>query len=288
MGRNEIVFVAAIVVAGGLLLASGRIFVIGLAAALASFIVLWLASLALRDASIVDIFWGPACAGVGWLYHVLSSPRHGLGLLVCVLATLWGARLAAHIAVRNAGTGEDYRYRQWRERSGPAFWWVSLFKVFLLQAVVLWIVSSPLELAQRSGGVVGSASPWLIAAGVLLWLFGFVFEVVADWQLLAFKRDPANRGRVLSTGLWGLSRHPNYFGEAVLWWGIGAIAISVGGPAALAGPAVLTFTLVRISGVAMLDRELVERRRGYAEYISSTPAFVPIPRGLRSRREHGA
>jgi steroid 5-alpha reductase family enzyme len=285
VGRNEAIFVGAIVVAGGLLLAGGRIFAVGLIAALASFIVLWLASLALRDASIVDIFWGPACAGLGWLYHLLATPRQGIGLLVCALTTMWGVRLAAHIAARNAGSGEDYRYRQWRERSGPAFWWVSLFKVFLLQAVVLWVVSSPLELAQRSGGG-GPVSRWLIAAGVLLWLFGFAFEAVSDWQLLAFARDPANRGRVLDSGPWGLSRHPNYFGEAVLWWGIGVIAMSVAGPLALAGPAVLTFTLVKISGVAMLDRELVERRQGYSEYIESTPAFVPIPRALRRRRRH--
>jgi len=274
VGRNEIVFSVSVLAAGVVLLASDRAFLAGLAVALAAFSALWLVSLALRNASIVDIFWGPGFVLLGWLYHLLSSPRTGLGLLVCVLVTVWGLRLAGHIAVRNAGGGEDFRYRQWRERSGPAFWWVSLFKVFLLQAVVLWVVSSPLLLAQRSGA--GFGGRWLILIGLALWAIGFVVEAVSDWQLLAFKRDPANRGRVLDTGLWGRSRHPNYFGEAVLWWGIGLIAAAAAGPLALIGPALLSFTLLRISGVAMLDRELVTRRPGYAEYIARTPAFLPF------------
>ena len=281
MGRNEAVFSAGIVVAGILLLASEPLYLVGLAVALAAFTALWLASLALRDASIVDIFWGPGFVLMGWLYHLVSSPRTGLGLVVCVLVTAWGVRLAGHIAVRNAGGGEDYRYRQWRERSGAAFWWVSLPKVFLLQAVVLWVVSSPLLLAQRP--LTGAGWGWLIPAGLVLWAIGFFFETVADWQLLAFRRDPASRGRVLDRGLWRSSRHPNYFGEAVLWWGIGLIAAAAGGPLALVGPALLTFTLVKISGVAMLDRELVARRPGYAEYIARTPSFLPF-RIARRRR----
>ena len=281
MGRNEVVFVVSVVAAGIVLLLSDRAFLIGVAVALAAFSTLWLASLLLRDASIVDIFWGPGFVLVGWVYHLMSSPRTGLGLLVCILVTAWGLRLAGHIAVRNAGAGEDYRYRQWRERSGAAFWWVSLFKVFLLQAVVLWVVSSPLLLAQRP--LTGAGWGWLIPAGLVLWAVGFFFEAVSDWQLLAFRRDPASRGRVLDRGLWRSSRHPNYFGEAVLWWGIGLIAAAAGGPLALVGPALLTFTLVKISGVAMLDRELVARRPGYAEYIASTPSFLPF-RIARRRR----
>ena len=281
MGRNEAVFSAGIVVAGILLLASEPLYLVGLAVALAAFTALWLASLALRDASIVDIFWGPGFVLMGWLYHLVSSPRTGLGLLACALVTAWGVRLAVHLAVRNAGAGEDYRYRQWRERSGAAFWWVSLPKVFLLQAVVLWVVSSPLLLAQRP--LTGAGWGWLIPAGLVLWAIGFFFETVADWQLLAFRRDPASRGRVLDRGLWRSSRHPNYFGEAVLWWGIGLIAAAAGGPLALVGPALLTFTLVKISGVAMLDRALVARRPGYAEYIARTPSFLPF-RIARRRR----
>jgi steroid 5-alpha reductase family enzyme len=146
---------------------------------------------------------------------------------------------------------------------------------------VLWVVSSPLLLAQRPGA--GFGGRWLVGVGLLLWMVGFFFEVVSDWQLLAFTRDPASRGRVLDRGLWRLSRHPNYFGEAALWWGIGLIAASAGGPLALIGPALLTFTLVKISGVAMLDRELVTRRPGYAEYVARTPAFLPFRIALRRR-----
>jgi steroid 5-alpha reductase family enzyme len=121
----------------------------------------------------------------------------------------------------------------------------------------------------------------LDVAGLALWTFGFAFEAVADWQLSRFKRDPSNRGRVLDAGLWGLSRHPNYFGEAVLWWGIGLIGCAGGGFVALVAPALLTFLLLKISGVAMLDRGMVNRKAGYADYMQNTSAFVPVPRRWR-------
>ena len=271
MKRDEIIFSAALVVGCTVLTFSGLPFGIGLAVSCAAFSLLWLLSLALRNASIVDVFWGPGFVLVGWVYFAVAEQHTGVGLLVCVLVTIWGFRLAAHIGLRNAGRGEDFRYRQWRENSGRAFWWVSFLKVFMLQALVLWVVSSPLLVAQS-----GKLEGWkilILAAGLVLWISGFGFEALADWQLMLFKADPANRGRVLDSGLWGLSRHPNYFGEAVLWWGIGLIALSVGGALALLGPVVLTFTLVRVSGVALLDRELVDRRPGYDRYIRSTPAL---------------
>ncbi len=146
---------------------------------------------------------------------------------------------------------------------------------------MLWIVSSPLLLAWRDSGNTGVTL--LDVIGIGLWIFGFVFESVADLQLALFKRDPANKGSIMNTGLWSLSRHPNYFGEAVLWWGIGIVALSAGGWLALIGPALITFSLVRVSGVAMLDAGLVERRPGYAEYIRTTPAFLPLP---RPRKNH--
>jgi steroid 5-alpha reductase family enzyme len=280
MGRNELVFAVALVAASVVLLTGGQPFRIGLAAAVAGFTVVWLVSLALRNASIVDIIWGAGLAVVAWLYlAVAPGEPTARGLLGCLLVTVWGLRLALDIGFRNAGHGEDFRYRTWREQAGPSFWWVSYFKVFLLQAVVLWVVATPLLLAQlgRSG------LTWLDLLGAALWAVGLGFEAIADWQLMAFKRDPANRGRVLQTGLWRLSRHPNYFGEAVLWWGIGLIGVAGGGPLALISPLLLTFLLLKISGVAMLDRALVERRPGYAEYVASTSAFLPLPRpGRRS------
>jgi steroid 5-alpha reductase family enzyme len=274
MTRDHAVFVIALIASAALLLTSGLPFLGGLGVAVASFVLLWLLSLALRNASIVDVFWGPGFVVVG-IFYLLTAPTGAQtrGLLVVVLTTVWALRLALHIGLRNAGAGEDFRYREWREQSGRSFWWVSLFKVFLLQAVVLWIVSSPLLLAQLGG----SAARLSLLDGIAVAVFiaGFLIETVADRQLRRFTSDPANRGRVLSSGLWARSRHPNYFGEAVLWWGLGLLALPTGGWLALIGPAVITFSLMRVSGVTLLDEALVERRPGYAEYVRTTPAFFP-------------
>lgn len=280
MGRNEVVFVIGLVAGTALLLTSNLPFSIGLVSSVAMFTLLWLVSLPLRNSSIVDIFWGPGFVVLAWLYlSIASGPPTARGIVACVLVSIWGLRLGGHIALRNAGHGEDFRYQAWRDQAGRSFWWKSYFKVFLLQGITLWVVSAPLLLAQT--GEVPETLTILDGIGITLWLIGFSFESVADWQLLRFKRNPANRGRVLDSGLWSLSRHPNYFGEAVLWWGIGLIALSSGGLLALFGPALLTFLLVKISGVAMLDKALVERRPGYAEYVRTVPAFLPT---LRTRR----
>jgi steroid 5-alpha reductase family enzyme len=269
-----VLFAAATVVCLAVFVATGQPPLGGLAVAVAAFAALWVVSLVLRNASIVDVAWGPGFLVLGLFYLLTEAdgptPR---GLLVVALTAVWALRLALHIAIRNAGAGEDFRYRSWREQAGASFWWVSFFKVFLLQAVLLWIVSSPLALAQPGGP--GSALTAVDALGLALFLFGFLFEAVADWQLARFKGDPANRGRVMRSGLWSRSRHPNYFGESVLWWGIGLLAVPSGGPLALLGPLMITFLLLRISGVALLDAALVERRPGYAEYMDSTPAFFP-------------
>jgi steroid 5-alpha reductase family enzyme len=289
MGRNELVFVIGLLLGAALMIASGLPFGIGLVASVTLFTLLWLVSLPLRNASIVDIFWGPGFVVMAWLYLLSADGEPtARGLLTGALVTVWGARLGGHIALRNAGHGEDFRYRAWRDQAGGRFWWTSYFKVFLLQALTLWVISSPLPLAQLGGA--GRALNLLDALGVLLWVVGFTFEAVADWQLLRFKRDPANRGRVLDSGLWSLSRHPNYFGEALLWWGIGLIALSSGSALALYGPLLLTFLLLKISGVALLDKALVERRPGYADYVREVPAFVPSPfrRRRRGRLAEGA
>ncbi|HSL19284.1 MAG TPA: DUF1295 domain-containing protein [Methylomirabilota bacterium] len=278
--RNALVFVAALVVIGPLLVAGPHPILPGLAAAVAAFTGLWLLSLALGRADIVDVAWGPGFVLVGAVgLAVVPGAPTSRGLLVLALVALWAARLALHIGTRNAGAGEDFRYRKWREEAGGSFWWVSYLRIFLLQALTLWVVSSPVVLAQVPGPRLGLRAADL--AGLALFAAGFLWEAVADRQLTRFKADPANRGEVLRSGLWGLSRHPNYFGEAVLWWGIGLLALPSGGLLALAGPAVLTFALLRVSGVAMLDAALVERKPGYADYIRSTPAFFPRPRRLR-------
>jgi len=274
MNRIAAIFVVATIAAGSLLLADQRPFAGGLAVAGIAFVLLWAVSLVLRNAGIVDVFWGPGFVIVGGFYLATATVDPGpRAWLVFALTTLWASRLALHIGFRNAKTGEDFRYRAWREESGRSFWWVSLFKVFLLQAVVLWIVSSPLLLA-HSLGPQGGLSLFDLA-GLALFLVGFVWEVVSDWQLARFKSDPANKGRILETGLWARSRHPNYFGETVLWWGLGLLALPTGGWLAFVGPAMITFLLMKVSGVAMLDAALVDRRPGYEEYIRSTPAFFP-------------
>ena len=282
MDRNTLVFVASALAATGLLLTSGHGFAGGLVVAAAAFTALWLVSLLLRDASIVDIFWGSGFILVGAYYAMTVSGAPSLrGLLVLGLVTVWALRLALHIGFRNAGAGEDFRYRKWREEAGASFWWISLLKVFLLQAVVLWIVSSPLLLAQLGGW---DSVSMLDVLGIALWVFGFLFETVADWQLQRFKKDPASSGQVMRSGLWSVSRHPNYFGEAVLWWGLALLAVPGGGWLSFVGPLMITFLLLKVSGVAMLDTAMVKRRPGYANYIATTPAFLPSLRLLRIKR----
>ena len=280
MNWNKVIFVVATVVGAVLLVVRDEPFLSGLGVAVGAMTALWLLSLALRNASIVDIFWGPGFVVLTGAYLLIVGEPSLRGALVAALVTVWAVRLALHIGVRNAGHGEDFRYQKWRQEAGGSFWWRSYFTVFLLQGVVLWVVSSPLLLAHgRPEAALGLLD--LLAIGI--WLVGFVFEVVADWQLSRFKASSENRGTVLRSGLWGLSRHPNYFGEALLWWGIGLLAVPAGGCVALYGPALITFLLIRISGVAMLDSALVERKPGYADYIATTPAFVPVPRALRPR-----
>lgn len=247
---------------------------------LALFFLLWLLSLRLKDASIVDLAWGPAflvAAGASFVTAGGWLPRRAL---VLALVAVWAVRLAAHLAARNLGHGEDARYRRWREQHGPRWWWRSLFQVFLLQAGVAWAVSWPLHVAQSAAAPAGWT--WWDAAGVVVFGIGFAFEAVADEQLRRFRRRPDSRGRVLDTGLWRYSRHPNYFGEAVLWWGLFLFAAAVpGGWMTAASPALMTWLLLRVSGVTLLEQGLRQSRPGYADYEARTSAFVPWrPRGF--------
>lgn len=247
----------------------------GLLALLLLFTILWLVSLRLANASIVDMWWGPAFVVALGAYLGFSLPAHPRAWLVLGATVVWAGRLAWHIGRRNVGHGEDPRYRAWREQHGPAWWWRSYLQVFLLQAVVAWIVSWPLSFAVRDPGAF--PTPW-DSVGALVFLAGWLFEAVADRQLASFKRDPANRGRVMDRGLWRYSRHPNYFGESVLWWGLGIIGAGTpGGLAGLVGPLLMTWLLLRVSGVTMLERGLVNSKPGYEAYIARTSAFVPWP-----------
>ena len=237
---------------------------------------LWLLSLRLRDASLADIAWGPGfllVTLVAWLGSEGAEPRR---LLVLVLVATWAIRLATYLLLRNWGRGEDPRYAKWRREAGPSFGWRSYFKVFLLQGTILLIVALPLAAAVAAPHP-SSLTAW-DALGLTLWLLGMYFEVVGDAQLMHFKRQPEHRGQLLTTGLWRYTRHPNYFGEAVLWWGYGAIACAVpGGSWLLFSPLLMTFLLLKVSGVAMLERSMKSEKPGYAAYLRRTNAFLPGP-----------
>ncbi len=248
-----------------------------LAVTAAVFFLLWLLSLRLRDASIVDSWWGPGFALIALVTFLLTPggarPRR---VLVLALTATWGLRLGAHIFARNHGTPEDPRYQAMRRSWGDRFPFASLFTVFVLQALILWVVSAPVQVAQGSAAP-ESLGPW-DAAGVLAWAIGFFFETVGDAQLARFRADPANAGRVMDHGLWRYTRHPNYFGDACVWWGLWLIACAVpGGWLTVFSPLVMTFLLRRVSGVPMLERGMAKRRPGYDEYVRRTSPFLPWP-----------
>jgi steroid 5-alpha reductase family enzyme len=204
-----------------------------------------------------------------------SAARRNARGLRAVPGGLWGARLSGYIAWRNAGEGEDHRYQAIRARNEPHFRWKSLYLVFGLQGVLAWIVSAPLLAA------IASPAPyrWLDAAGVALFVLGFLFEAIADLQLTRFRADPANRGRVLDRGLWRYTRHPNYFGEFCIWWGFYLMALAAGGAWTIVSPALMTILLLRVSGVALLEKDIGERRPAYRDYVAHTSAFFPwLPR----------
>ncbi len=191
------------------------------------------------------------------------------------MTTAWGLRLAVYIGLRNSGHGEDRRYAAMRSRRPGYFWIWSLFGVFLLQGLLAMIVSLPLQsLAVSDNGAIGI----VCLAGVGIFLFGLGFETIGDAQLSAFRRDPASRGEVMDAGLWRYTRHPNYFGDAVVWWGLWLVAVGAGaGLWTALGPALMTFLLLRVSGVAMLESDIAGRRPGYVAYVERTSAFFPKP-----------
>jgi steroid 5-alpha reductase family enzyme len=246
-------------------------------AILAYVVGVWALSLSIRNASIMDIFWGPGFL-LAALAYLVASPDGDSGrqTLVVTLVAIWSLRLAAHIFVRNSGQGEDPRYRKWREEDPETFWYRSLYRVFLLQGGLLWVISAPLLLAINSDEPNGTTL--LDTLGFAVWLTGFVFEAVGDYQLVVFKSEPGSKGKVMDQGLWKYTRHPNYFGEATLWWGYFIIALSVPwGWVTIFSPIIMTYLLVNVSGAALLERGLKKGRSGYDDYVRRTSGFVPMP-----------
>jgi len=248
-------------------------FLLGLAALLGLGLAGWLVSLKKRDVSIVDSLWSLMFLLVALVYFLASGPRGGMALAVLGMTALWAIRLAAHITWRNWGEGEDRRYQAIRERNQPGFEYKSLYLVFWLQGALAWVISLPL-LAAIVGDTTWGALAWL---GLLVWAVGLFFEAVGDWQLARFKGNPDNRGEVLDTGLWRYTRHPNYFGNALIWWGFFLIAASAGGWWTVISPLLMTLLLLKVSGVALLEQDIGERRPGYREYVARTNAFIPGP-----------
>jgi len=241
-------------------------------------ILIWIASLILKDSSIVDIFWGAGFVLAAWTAFALT-PNGFLGrkLLLTILVTIWGLRLSLYILLRNWGKGEDFRYVKWRQENGARWWWYSFFKVFLLQGALMWIISIPLLAAQYRS--LPDRLIWLDWLAVIVWVIGFVFEAGGDLQLARFKAKPDNKGKVMRSGFWRYTRHPNYFGDATQWWAYYLFALAAGGFWTVFSPVIMTGLLVRVSGVALLESTLKETKPGYRDYVESTSAFVPwLPR----------
>ncbi|MEE4297438.1 MAG: DUF1295 domain-containing protein [Wenzhouxiangella sp.] len=245
------------------------------AAAIAIFATLgWLLSLRLNNVSIVDSMWSLMFLLAASSYLLSVDEVGPRGLLLLTLVAAWAIRLSAYITWRNWGEGEDFRYQAIRANHQPGFALKSLYIVFGLQGLLALIISLPLFAAIQGDAPLGV----LDLLGVALWLIGFVFEAGGDWQLARFKADPDNRGKVLDRGLWALTRHPNYFGDFCIWWGFFLMALSAGGWWTLISPLLMSFMLLKVSGVALLEKDIGHRRPEYARYVRETNAFFPGPR----------
>jgi steroid 5-alpha reductase family enzyme len=245
-----------------------------LSAVAAMMFVGWIVSLIYRNVTIVDSLWGLGFVLIAWLTFSMSNGYWGRNLLIALLVTLWGLRLSLYLSWRNWGKGEDPRYGNWRQKAGDRFRLVSLFKVFILQALFLWVISIGLQIGQLAPQP--DTLTWLDGLGIFVWAIGFMFEATGDWQLARFKSDPVNKGRVMDRGLWAYTRHPNYFGEFLVWWGIFLITLSTPNSWwTILSPIIVTAVLLKMTGIPLTEKGLIENRPGYSEYIRRTSAFVP-------------
>ncbi len=233
----------------------------------------WLLSLRLGNVSIVDSMWSLFFLLIAVSFAWMQASVEARGILILTLVAIWALRLSGYITWRNWGHEEDSRYQEIRARNEPNFAVKSLYLIFGFQGLLALVISLPLLVAIRSSTPFG----WLDYAGILLWTVGMIFEAGGDWQLARFKANPDNRGKVLDSGLWSLTRHPNYFGDFCVWWGFFLIALSAGGWWTLISPLVMSFMLLKVSGVALLEKDIGKRRPEYAQYIKRTNAFFPGP-----------
>ncbi len=233
----------------------------------------WLVSLWKRDVSIVDSVWSIFFLAAAATFAIALPETGPRTTMLLTLLAFWAIRLCAHVTWRNWGHAEDSRYQTIRRNNEPNFAWKSLYLIFFLQAVLAWIISAPLLPALASPAPL----QWSDYLGITLMLFGLGFESLADWQLAEFKANPENKGKVMGYGLWRCTRHPNYFGEFCVWWGFFLLAIASGAWTVIISPLVISFLLLKVSGVPMLEKDIVQRRPSYRDYAARTNAFFPGP-----------
>ncbi|NVO11768.1 MAG: DUF1295 domain-containing protein [Bacteroidales bacterium] len=235
---------------------------------------LWVISIFLKNASIVDLFWGFGFVVTTIFYFFKTDGFETRKILLLILVAIWGLRLSIYLAWRNIGKGEDFRYAQFRKNYGEhRYWWISFFQTFLLQGVLMWLISAPLLGAQYYSTNKGLGI--LDFIGITIWLIGISFETGGDFQLAKFKVNPENKGKVLNTGFWRYTRHPNYFGDSAVWWGYGLICLAAGSYLPVLGSILMTALIIKVSGVILLEKSLKETKPQYKEYIEKTSAFIP-------------
>lgn len=253
-----------------------QVYLLALAPIICVGVVAWAVSVAIRNVAFVDSLWSLFFLIAAIVFAASAWPLGARGLLVTVLVAIWALRLSIYITARNWGEPEDHRYQKIRENNEPGFAFKSLYIVFGLQGVLAWFIAMPLVPAIMSPGGIGAIE--IIATA--LWLVGFVFEAGGDYQLARFKRDASNKGRVLRSGLWRYTRHPNYFGDFCIWWAFYLFAFAAGGWWTVLSPVLMSLLLLKVSGVALLEKTITERRPEYAEYVRRTNAFFPgAPKG---------
>ncbi|MEQ8479898.1 MAG: DUF1295 domain-containing protein [Hoeflea sp.] len=254
--------------------------VTSLVVTLMAFTAIWLIHVPLEDAGIIDYYWGPGFAVIGWSGLAFGAEISGVKIALLAAITLWAARLAGQLILRHKlMNGEDARYLKMRRSGGPQWWWRSLYKVFLLQAVILWLVAGPVH------AIVMAPSSAVLSivglAGIALFMIGLAIETAADWQLYRHRKNGHGNARTLASGLWAYSRHPNYLGEITLWFGLGLAGFDLSGAWwALAGPVALA-AVIRFVSLPLTEQHLIESRADYADYAARTPVLLPLPGGHR-------
>jgi len=235
---------------------------------------LWIVSVCITNVSIVDLFWGMGFVVINSFYFLMTGDFHLRKIILLVLVSVWGLRLSIYLASRNLGKGEDFRYQEFRRNYGPKrYWWVSFFQTFLLQGILMLLISFPLLGANWNTQTAGLN--WIDYLAIFFWIVGFIFEAGGDFQLSRFKNNPVNKGKVLNTGLWKYTRHPNYFGDSAVWWAYALFCVAAGSYWPVLGSVLMTLMIIKVSGVALLEKTLTNKKPGYQEYVRKTSAFIP-------------